>query len=178
MAESLEKVNLTAGAKKCIEYARKLGLTMTSGYRSPEHDKRVGGTGSGDHTKGIALDFAGSTKNMDTFASWCKANQKALGLRIVLWRTAGHYDHVHIAWYKGKEDNSPSEGIVEKGNTGGLVAVIQKLIGGLTVDGIYGEKTKQAVKDFQKDGKLVQDGIVGKNTWNALTEGGGVFFYK
>jgi peptidoglycan hydrolase-like protein with peptidoglycan-binding domain len=178
MAESLSNVNLTAGAKKCIEQARKLNLTLTSGYRSPADDKRVGGTGHGDHTKGIALDFAGSVKNMDSFAKWCKANQKALGLRVVLWQVADHYDHVHIAWYKGAEDTTPADGIVQKGDTGGLVKVIQMLIGGLTIDGIFGEKTKQAVSEFQKDEKLAQDGIVGKNTWNALTEGGGVFFYK
>ena len=38
----------------------------------------------------------------------------------------------------------------------------------LEVDGIFGEKTKQAVMAFQKDKGLNIDGIIGKNTWNKL----------
>lgn len=32
-------------------------IIITSGYRCPEHDKNVGGSGSGQHTKGTAADF-------------------------------------------------------------------------------------------------------------------------
>ena len=39
---------------------------------------------------------------------------------------------------------------------------------GLAVDGIYGAKTKAAVKKFQKENGLTEDGILGKNTWAAL----------
>ena len=38
----------------------------------------------------------------------------------------------------------------------------------LAVDGWYGTKTKEAVKDFQKKNNLVVDGICGKNTLAAL----------
>ena len=34
----------------------------------------------------------------------------------------------------------------------------------LTVDGIFGDKTLKAVKDFQKKYKLAVDGIVGTKT--------------
>lgn len=37
-----------------------------------------------------------------------------------------------------------------------------------TADGIFGEKTRQAVISFQTDAGLQADGIVGKNTWTAL----------
>ena len=40
---------------------------------------------------------------------------------------------------------------------------------GLEVDGMYGPKTQAAVKKFQKAKGLVVDGILGKNTWAALT---------
>lgn len=40
------------------------------------------------------------------------------------------------------------------------------------VDGIYGEKTKNAVIAFQKDNGLTADGIAGKNTLAALGIGG------
>jgi murein L,D-transpeptidase YcbB/YkuD len=34
--------------------------------------------------------------------------------------------------------------------------------------GIFGPKTDQAVREFQRDNGLQVDGIVGKNTWTAL----------
>ena len=37
-----------------------------------------------------------------------------------------------------------------------------------TADGIFGEKTRQAVISFQTDAGLSPDGIVGKNTWTTL----------
>jgi hypothetical protein len=39
---------------------------------------------------------------------------------------------------------------------------------GITADGIFGTKTKQAVIDFQRKNGLSADGIVGKNTHNVL----------
>ena len=38
----------------------------------------------------------------------------------------------------------------------------------LAVDGIFGAKTQQAVRDYQKKMGLAVDGIVGVNTWGAL----------
>ena len=43
----LEKLFSTLKASKCI---------ITSGYRTPAHDKAVGGNGRGQHTKGTAVD--------------------------------------------------------------------------------------------------------------------------
>ena len=39
---------------------------------------------------------------------------------------------------------------------------------GLEVDGIFGEKTNQAVRDYQKKNGLQVDGIVGPKTWASL----------
>jgi Putative peptidoglycan binding domain len=39
----------------------------------------------------------------------------------------------------------------------------------IKADGMYGEKTKGAVKKFQGVHHLVDDGIIGNNTWGALT---------
>lgn len=38
----------------------------------------------------------------------------------------------------------------------------------LAVDGIYGPKTKQAAREFQKQNGLQDDGIAGPATWNAM----------
>lgn len=40
----------------------------------------------------------------------------------------------------------------------------------LNVDGIYGYKTTSRVKEFQRDNKLVSDGIVGPLTWTLLLD--------
>lgn len=61
-----------------------------------------------------------------------------------------------------------------KGNRGSIVTTIQR---GLSVqagiptlvqDGIFGNKTESAVKQFQRMKNLSVDGVVGKNTWRAI----------
>lgn len=37
-----------------------------------------------------------------------------------------------------------------------------------TIDGKIGKRTRQAIRDFQKDKGLMVDGRVGKQTWSAL----------
>ena len=62
---------------------------------------------------------------------------------------------------------------VSYGSQGSDVKTLQELLNqngaNLSVDGIFGAKTQQAVKDYQKAKGLAVDGIVGKNTWGALT---------
>ena len=40
----------------------------------------------------------------------------------------------------------------------------------VTVDGIFGDRTREAVMIFQRWAGLVDDGIVGKLTWDKLYE--------
>ena len=63
---------------------------------------------------------------------------------------------------------------LKKGNTGPDVKKIQTLLTNFgyytgRIDGIYGTYTEQAVKAYQKDKKLLADGIVGPVTCRALT---------
>lgn len=58
--------------------------------------------------------------------------------------------------------------LLKKGCKGSDVKELQKTLGGLTCDGIFGDKTLSKVKSFQKSKKLTQDGKVGKNTAHAL----------
>lgn len=63
---------------------------------------------------------------------------------------------------------------VRQGARGNITKWIQKKLISLGyslnygADGIFGQETKQAVIQFQKDNNLVSDGIVGKNTWRKL----------
>lgn len=59
------------------------------------------------------------------------------------------------------------------GSSGGEVRLIQTALKERgyyqgAIDGIYGTNTKNAVLNFQKDNGLAADGIVGKDTMNAL----------
>lgn len=67
----------------------------------------------------------------------------------------------------------PTLKVGSKGNITRLVQERLKSVGftKLDVDGIFGEKTKEAVEVFQDNRKLTVDGIVGKNTWNWLLKG-------
>ena len=68
--------------------------------------------------------------------------------------------------------NYPTVKESAKGNITKLVQERLNSVGfNLTVDGIFGENTKKAVKVFQKNRGLTQDGIVGENTWEWLLKG-------
>lgn len=57
---------------------------------------------------------------------------------------------------------------VRLGSTGEAVKTLQRKLGGIVVDGIYGEQTLVMVKNFQTAHGMVADGIVGPYTWKAL----------
>ncbi len=65
-------------------------------------------------------------------------------------------------------------GQVSYGSKGSGVTELQKLLNNngynLSVDGDFGAKTQAAVKDYQQKNGLSVDGIVGTNTWGALTK--------
>ena len=56
---------------------------------------------------------------------------------------------------------------IKKGSTGNAVKVLQGLLR-VTADGVFGPKTEQIVKQYQKANKLVDDGVVGPKTWALL----------
>lgn len=65
-------------------------------------------------------------------------------------------------------------GVYGQGNQGPCVTLIQQRLKDLgydpgPVDGIYGAKTTSATKVFQSRNGLTQDGVVGPQTWAALT---------
>jgi peptidoglycan hydrolase-like protein with peptidoglycan-binding domain len=62
---------------------------------------------------------------------------------------------------------------VSTGSTGDAVRAVQSQLrsrsGWLQIDGIFGQQTDGVVRHFQGFCQLDTDGIVGANTWNALT---------
>jgi peptidoglycan hydrolase-like protein with peptidoglycan-binding domain len=57
---------------------------------------------------------------------------------------------------------------LKSGSRGEPVKVLQRALGGLTVDGAYGAKTQTAVVAFQKAHQLRATGVVERTTWTAL----------
>ncbi|MDJ0676960.1 MAG: peptidoglycan-binding domain-containing protein [Calothrix sp. MO_167.B42] len=59
------------------------------------------------------------------------------------------------------------------GNSGISVKVLQRILlsngYAVPVDGVFGALTETAVKAFQSQSKLAEDGVVGGNTWRELT---------
>ena len=69
--------------------------------------------------------------------------------------------------------NLPPYPLLRRGNSGAYVTFLQKLLESYlipvgTIDGIFGSRTENAVKQFQQDNNLTVDGLVGNNTWNSL----------
>ncbi|MCD8189689.1 MAG: peptidoglycan-binding protein, partial [Clostridiales bacterium] len=60
---------------------------------------------------------------------------------------------------------------LRKGDEGQQVRALQMLLGGLTVDGIFGANTQSAVIAWQNNYGLDADGIVGPLTWAAILGG-------
>jgi peptidoglycan hydrolase-like protein with peptidoglycan-binding domain len=59
------------------------------------------------------------------------------------------------------------------GSEGRQVQLLQGAIGGISVDGIYGPETEEAVKRFQASKGLTPDGVAGPQTLSALGGGAG-----
>ena len=60
-----------------------------------------------------------------------------------------------------------SKYVLRQGHSGELVEAVQERLG-LRVDGVFGPRTKEAVKSFQIGKDLKGDGIVGPMTWKKL----------
>ena len=74
----------------------------------------------------------------------------------------------------GTEPTTTTENVVvlTEGAEGRQVQALQQALGGISVDGVFGPETEEAVKHFQERNGLSADGIVGAQTWSALRGSG------
>lgn len=70
---------------------------ITSAYRSPEHNRAVGGADESDHMTGKGIDIATQAGNLGAVGRAFQGNSR------VRWISPpGYYDsHRHISWYHG-----------------------------------------------------------------------------
>lgn len=81
------------------------GLHVTSQSRTLSHNQEIGGAANSDHLAGGALDLGFSSKSeADRAAEWLRGLPN---VRLVLWQTKGHYDHIHVS-FRLPEDISDS----------------------------------------------------------------------
>ena len=72
---------------------------------------------------------------------------------------------------------NPDQPTISPGATGVPVRRLQRALRrtpnpGVAISGIFDAQTETAVKQFQQGAGLVDDGVVGPLTWNALPDGG------
>ena len=149
--------NLVTNLEKLYRVLDCSRIVVTSGYRCSNHDKAVGGNGTGQHTKGNAADIIcyGQDGNIiSTKKVACKAQD--IGFRgignIDRTYTAIHVDvRTGAKWYGDEAVRGGTSGSVTDdfyryySSKDNLTAELQKILNGkgatLDVDGIAGEKT-------------------------------------
>ena len=189
-----------------VEYVQKIrdhfgkSITVTSGYRCPTHNKRIGGATGSRHSKGDAADIVVSGVAPREVAKYAES----IGIKgIGLYETNadGHFTHVDTRdvksfWYGQNEakrttfggstpepDPTPApqpsinNDVLSIGDTGEDVRELQEWlvklgynVGSKGPDGDFGSKTYAAVIDFQRKHDLDDDGIVGPLTKKAIKE--------
>lgn len=87
-------------------------FVITSGYRTPAHNSRVGGVANSSHLKGIAVDIAAPTESMKRKIAECAIRN---GITRIGWgRSFIHLDidqdkSQHVVWNYGNSAPSYNE---------------------------------------------------------------------
>lgn len=174
--------------------AEKLGeevrININSGYRTKSHNKKIGGSATSKHCKGLAADIICKTTSGKTVPAKivCTAAQD-LNLDGIAYISPGatHVDCRGYRWwadetcgnkkvsdfyaYYGMAYPAPTA-TVKKGDKGTPVRWVQdKLCKAgykVSIDGSFGGATDKAVRKFQVAKRLEVDGRVGPATRSAL----------
>ena len=108
-SELIDKLEALYTALNCSK------IIVTSGYRCPEHDKAVGGTSSGQHTKGTAADVCCYGQDGQPISSktvCCKAQNLGFG-GIANITSSYQYTHLDVrTGYRWLGDETKGNGTV------------------------------------------------------------------
>ena len=153
-------------------------IRINSGYRCKEHNAEVGGVSNSAHMRGMAADIyvtgiapkvvaqyaeqigVGCVGLYEDFVHFGSAEEKRfwLGHEGILVDTFGE---------SAPKVTTISLPVLHKGMENAAVKALQALLG-VTQDGNFGAKTDAAVRKFQREQQLIQDGICGPATWAKL----------
>lgn len=118
------------------------------------------------------------TTQADKRAKYVIWNRR-ISTRTAGWKWVGytgtnpHTDHVHVSVNSDHPNDTdpwnigPDRPILVRGDRGDAVKTVQRAIG-VRADGIFGPDTERAVIRYQKQHKLMADGIVGPATWAVI----------
>lgn len=152
LVKKLEQLRTVLNAKSIV---------ITSGHRCSAHDKKVGGTGYGQHVNGCAADiicYDSNNKPISSKQVSCSAQDIAFGgiANIDSTYTATHVDvRTSNRWYgdetKGTSTSVTSDfyayyGIARKSKQSRLQIILNSFGENLTIDGVIGPKTISAAK--------------------------------
>lgn len=184
---------------KLVDYLEKIRahfgkpVRITSGYRSPTYNAKVGGVKNSYHMKGMAADIVIDGVKSKEVAQYAET----IGCGGIGWYEARNFTHIDtrsgcVRWKdsgsnviktfgaavapvpkpSSKCPYSEPAKTIRFGAKGNNVKWLQwhlnQLGEKLTIDGDFGVLVKAAVLRFQKKQKLTQDGIVGAKTRAAL----------
>lgn len=156
-------------------------ITVTSAYRCPTHNKRVGGSSGSKHVKGQAADVKCANTNPVCFGIVAKELFPAVG---IYWYGTSAFVHVDTRTVKAtwlcdaasKYHYTTLQSFilptVKRGSAGATnkaaIKMMQRLIG-VAADGVFGNKTEQALKEMQNYYGITADGICGPVTWKHIS---------
>lgn len=173
---------------KLVEYLERIRrhfgkpVTVTSGYRTPEHNAKVGGVKNSYHTKGMAADIVVEGVRSRDVARYAEA----IGVRGIGWYESSNFTHIdtrsRYARWKDSGNNTrisfldcpypePKDAISYGDRGNGVIWVqwyLRRTGAKIKLDGIFGDRTKAAIIKFQKEHSLEPDCIVGNKTRTAL----------
>lgn len=174
---------------KLVEYLQNIrdhfgkSVTITSAYRCPSYNKRIGGATGSYHSKGMACDIVVNGVTPREVAKYAESIG-VLGVGLYESASDGHFVHIDTRTYKSfwygqaqsprttfcgssvttssssNTDSASTATTLSSGMNGSEVKELQeKLIklgyscGPRGADGDYGGGTASAVRDFQRDHK-------------------------
>ena len=162
-------------------------VEISSGYRTPAHNAKIGGSRTSYHTKGRAADIYVKDRKKSIQEIACYAQN--IGVTGIEKNEDSNYVHIDTRpnkyyWIrkngkdrkvtcfcepcKWKEPTRSVKYLSEGDNVRWLQYWLRLWGYDLTIDGKFRSKTDKAVRDLQRRRGLKVDGIAGEKTRNAL----------
>lgn len=154
-------------------------VSITSGYRTPAYNTKVGGASNSYHVKGMAADITVTGVANREVAKFAATITNGVGF----YNYTGGFVHVDVRGSKyfwqqdaknakyytvaGFNEDPAIRPTLRYNDRGTYVRELQGLLG-IDQDGIFKSKTEEAVRKFQKKHGLANDGVVGPKTWECL----------
>lgn len=162
--------NLVRRLQDCRD---KFGVTIiNSAYRTSDYNKKIGGAPKSQHILGKASDTVCKGTSPLEVAMYAEAiGMGGIGLY-------SSFTHIDTRDGKARWDSRSGREVgvatflktIKLGSRGEEVKIAQRYLGISKdgIDGIFGTNTRKATLEFQRLHHLIEDGIIGIQTWTKL----------